>query len=105
MFEHLSVAQTRQLIEQQNPLLVDIRDRQSYSQGHIEGAQHIDNDSLPDFLASADKNRPVIVCCYHGNSSQPAAEWFNQQGFSRSYSMDGGMKEWALANPLVPSVD
>ena len=105
MFQHLSVKQVEQLIEQESPLLVDIRDPQSYSQGHIKGAQHIDNQSLPDFLAHADKNKPIVVCCYHGNSSQPAAEWFNQQGFSRSYSMDGGMKEWALANPIVSSVE
>ncbi|MGX5172674.1 thiosulfate sulfurtransferase GlpE [Aliikangiella sp. IMCC44653] len=105
MFERISVLQANQLIQQEAAIVVDIRDPNTFAQGHIKGALRIDNNNLNDFLISADKTKPLIVCCYHGNSSQPAAEVFNQQGFARSYSMDGGMSEWALTNEVVSEIE
>jgi len=32
-------------------------------------------------LQDADMDAPLIVCCYHGNSSQPASQYFVEQGF------------------------
>jgi len=74
--------------------LIDIRDRQSFEQGHIAGAIHIDNGNVDDFLMRTDKSLPLVVCCYHGNSSQGAADYFQQQGFHQSFSLDGGYEYW-----------
>ena len=74
--------------------IVDIRDPVSFSQGHIDGARHIDNNTVTNYLSSADLSKPLIVCCYHGNSSQGAAEYFSEQGFEETYSLDGGFEEW-----------
>ena len=41
-----------------------------------------------------DKEKPLIVVCYHGNSSQGAAEFFASQGCREVYSLDGGFVEW-----------
>ena len=35
---------------------------------------------------------PVLVYCYHGISSQSAAEFLNQKGFEDVYSVDGGFE-------------
>ncbi|WP_444996782.1 thiosulfate sulfurtransferase GlpE [Aliikangiella sp. IMCC44359] len=102
MFERISVSRAAVLIETEQALIVDIRDANTFAQGHIEGAVRVDNENIGEYLAQADKSKPLIVCCYHGNSSQPAADVFNQQGFERSYSMDGGMCEWVLTLPVVP---
>ena len=95
-FEHISCEQLRNQLE--NPeasfTLVDIRDLQSFNAGHIEGAIHIDNSSVSDFLMQANKAIPLIVYCYHGNSSQSAADYFNSQGFGKTYSLDGGYDIW-----------
>lgn len=74
--------------------LIDIRDPQSFANGHIEGAIHIDNGNIDDFLMRADKTKALVVCCYHGNSSQSAAEFFQQQGFMNSFSLDGGFEHY-----------
>ncbi len=31
-----------------------------------------------------------MIYCYHGNSSQGAADWLSEQGFSDVVSLDGG---------------
>ncbi len=48
------------------------------------------------FLSTADKDKPLIVYCYHGNSSQGAANYFFDQGYKEVYSMDGGYEAWRL---------
>jgi thiosulfate sulfurtransferase len=48
------------------------------------------------FLAAADRDQPLLVYCYHGNSSQGAADYFFNQGFEDVYSMDGGYEAWRL---------
>jgi thiosulfate sulfurtransferase len=39
------------------------------------------------------------VCCYHGNSSQGAAQYFAEQGFTQAYSLDGGYEMWKVLYP------
>ncbi|KAF1056020.1 MAG: Thiosulfate sulfurtransferase GlpE [Pseudomonas delhiensis] len=79
--------------------LVDIRDPQSYAMGHVRGSRHVDNYSVADFIREADLDAPLLVLCYHGNSSQSAAAYFVQQGFSDVYSVDGGFELWRSVYP------
>lgn len=88
-----------QALREKGAVVVDIRDPQSFAAGHISGSQHLDNYSLPDFIAKADMDGPVIVACYHGNSSQSAAAYLVGQGFSEVYSLDGGFELWRSTYP------
>ncbi|GAB3392819.1 thiosulfate sulfurtransferase GlpE [Azotobacter armeniacus] len=91
--------QQAQALRTQGAVVVDIRDPQSYALSHIAGARHLDNHSLADFMAQADFEQPLIVACYHGNSSQGAAAYLAQQGFAEVYSLDGGFELWRATFP------
>lgn len=97
-FQRINPEQARLLLEQ-GAQLVDIRDPQSYAAGHMTNAVHLDNHSLPDFMAAADFDKPLLVVCYHGNSSQSAAAYLAHQGFSEVYSLDGGFELWRSLYP------
>ncbi|MCC5827135.1 thiosulfate sulfurtransferase GlpE [Alkalimonas sp.] len=99
-FKHISVDETASRLQQQTAVIADIRDEQSYASGHIEGAWHLTSASLPTFIQQHDFATPVVVVCYHGNSSQGAAQYLAQQGFDEVYSMDGGMALWQLHHPV-----
>ena len=88
-----------QALRDQGAVVVDIRDPQAYAAGHIKDATHLDNHSLHDFIAKADLDAPLIVACYHGNSSQSAAAYLAGQGFSEVYSLDGGFELWRATYP------
>ena len=88
-----------QTMRSNGAVIVDIRDPQSYANGHISGSLHLDNQSLPDFIAAADLDHPLIVTCYHGHSSQSAAAYLVNQGFSDVYSLDGGFELWRHTYP------
>lgn len=91
--------ETAQQMRAAGAVVVDIRDPHSYANGHISGSTHLDNHSLPDFIAAADLDQPLIVTCYHGHSSQSAAAYLVNQGFSDVYSLDGGFELWRATFP------
>ena len=96
-FSRISIQQAHALIAAGNVTLADIRDPQSYHSAHINGAVHLDNTNIDQFIAETAKNKPLIVYCYHGNSSQSAAQFLLEQGFAEVYSMDGGFEMWRSA--------
>ena len=106
MFQHISPAELKEKIDENNVSIVDIRDQNSYFDGHITNAELLDNNTVPTFLSQAlqVKEKPVVVCCYHGNSSQGAAQYLAEQGLGNVYSLDGGFEVWKIAFPeLVKS--
>lgn len=98
-FECINAEQAMSLIQEENAVVVDIRDQQSFSAGHIDGAIHLDNSNVENFIEQANPALPLIVCCYHGNMSKGAADYFGRQGFLRSYSLDGGFTAWPNQMP------
>ncbi|WP_088331106.1 thiosulfate sulfurtransferase GlpE [Lacimicrobium sp. SS2-24] len=100
-FQHLDILAANSKLSAGEAVLVDIRDPQSYASAHIDGALHLNNDNLQRFMDETPTTTPVIVCCYHGNSSQQAAQFLVQQGYSEVYSLDGGFEAWRLQFPVV----
>jgi thiosulfate sulfurtransferase len=83
--------------DRQDCVFVDIRDPGSYRAAHIPGAVHLHDGNVQKFVEDADKNREVIVYCYHGNSSLGAVAYFLQNGFTNVASMRGGFEAWRQA--------
>ncbi|WP_322978736.1 thiosulfate sulfurtransferase GlpE [Pseudomonas sp. C11] len=97
-FQRISPEQA-QALREKGAVVVDIRDPHSFANGHIAGSRHLDNHSLHDFITHADLDAPLIVACYHGNSSQSAAAYLVGQGFAEVYSLDGGFELWRATYP------
>ena len=66
--------------------------------GISRGAKAVNEANVQAFVQAADRFHPLIVCCYHGNLSQGAADYFNQNGFADTYSLDGGYEAWQTAS-------
>ena len=98
-YKRINVEEARELIERGNAVVVDVRDPDSHRAGHIRGSLHIDNGNVQDFIERTDLGRPLIAYCYHGNMSQGAADYFNRNGFTTTYSMDGGYEAWESVDP------
>jgi len=94
-FQHISVAEVQGKVANQEPIkIVDIRDPQSFTDGHIADSLHLTDSTLGNFMQQTDFDNPVVVVCYHGRSSQGAAQYLVEQGFEEVYSMDGGFEAW-----------
>ena len=82
--------------------VLDIRDEDSYAAAHIPSAIPANNQNIKEILETMEKNKPVVVCCYHGISSMSAAGYFIQQGFEEVYSLMGGFEAWQMSYPSDP---
>ena len=101
MAQEITLAEAHQQWQQEDAatVFVDIRDAQSFAQAHIPGAQPLNNDNVAQFIQSTASNTPVVVVCYHGISSQQAADVLEQQGLTQVTSMQGGFTAWQARFP------
>jgi thiosulfate sulfurtransferase len=98
-FKHISPQAAKDLLDSNTATFVDIRDPTSRAIGYIPASVHLNNENADAFLQNADKALPLVIYCYHGNSSQIAAEFLAQQGFADVHTMDGGFDTWQLLFP------
>lgn len=98
-FKHISIAQTQELLNKEDVVIADIRDPNSYQAGHIPGSEHLSNTNIGEFMMNKEFDQPIIIVCYHGMSSQGAANYLSEQGFEDVYSMDGGFTQWEAQLP------
>ena len=96
----IDIHEAKDMIDAGQASIVDIRDAASFQEAHIEGAVLLNDENVNDFIEKVDKNKPLICYCYHGHSSQSAAQYFHLNGFAKVYSIDGGLEEWRSAYPV-----
>ena len=93
-YQRCNVEEMSKLMETNEFAILDIRDAQSFSQGHIPDAINMDKTQLSDFIETTDKSKPVCVYCYKGFSCRNVAQTLADAGFKSVYSMDGGFTAW-----------
>lgn len=99
-FKLINPVDAKQNLVNKKTQVVDIRDKQSYQDDHIDGAFHLTNDSLARFLEEVAFDTPIYVICYHGVSSKGVAQYLSEQGYLDVYNVEGGMARWRLIDPL-----
>ena len=88
----------------QGALVLDVRNRDQFSAGHVIDARNVPNADLAQSLETLKKYRdkPVLTCCETGMTANAAARSLREQGFSKVASLRGGLQAWrAESLPLV----
>jgi rhodanese-related sulfurtransferase len=101
---NLTAAEATLKINRENALVVDVREANEWSTGHIPDARHIALGQLEKRLHEIEKfkDRPVIVCCASGVRSANACKQLRKAGFSQVFNLNGGVSSWGDANlPLT----
>ncbi|MCG8708337.1 rhodanese-like domain-containing protein [Brenneria sp. 4F2] len=93
------------LINKEDAVIVDIRNRDDFRRGHIANAFNLlPNDIKSGGLGELEKHKaqPVIVVCANGMSSRDAANDLLKAGFERVLVLKDGLTGWSGENlPLV----
>ncbi len=90
----IQIDQAKERLDHKDSIFVDIRDPDSYQAAHIPGALHLHNGNLHEFVQNTEKEKPLVVYCYHGNSSLGAVAYLLENGFKNVASMSGGFEAW-----------
>lgn len=102
-FLPLSVAQYLEKITHETVNTVDTRDPQSFALSHIPNAVNLNQGNLEQYLSEVDMDTPMVVCCYHGISSQGVAQFLVERGFDQVYSLEGGFEAYQGASTAAAS--
>ena len=94
MLKQISCKEAKQLIEDRDIIIADVRDIDSFNEDHIKDAIHLSIPTMQEFCEQADKSQPILVYCYHGITSQSVAQHLVDQGFTEVYTLMGGFEVW-----------
>ena len=99
----VSTAQATQMINKQNAVVLDIRDKKDFDAGHLANAINIPYSSLNERMTELEssKEHPIVLVCKSRQSVGMAGKTLKQKGF-QTYRLSGGMIEWTNQNlPVV----
>ena len=103
VFRRIDKRSASALLQDPDTLIFDVRAAAAYRQGHIAAAVHLSMDNAAPYLVRTHKERPILIYCYRGNSSQVYAQMFADFGFRRVYSLDAGYDGWIAADETRPA--
>lgn len=92
------------LINRDQAVVVDIRERKEVKEGRITGSIHMPLNNLKDHLHELKKHegKQIIVVDKMGQHSAGAVKQLNEAGYANVTRLNGGINEWRAASlPLV----
>jgi rhodanese-related sulfurtransferase len=89
-------AEATLLVNRRDAVLLDVRETNEYSGGHLLNALHIPLSQLDARAAELAKltSHPVIAYCDSGRRSRSAGSALTRAGFKEIYSLQGGLLGW-----------
>jgi rhodanese-related sulfurtransferase len=81
-------------------IIVDVREKDEWDEGHIPGAIHMSRGTIElDIEEKVPDTNAMIVChCGGGGRSALAAQSLQKMGYKNVHSMAGGFKAWKAAS-------
>src|SRR5438093_4361601 len=92
--EEVDAARAEELLG--SSVLVDVREEDEWSEGHIPGAVHVPRGFLESRIErlAPDHAQPVVLYCSAGNRSVFAAKTLEELGYENVVSLAGGYTDW-----------
>jgi rhodanese-related sulfurtransferase len=100
---HVDPAAAKQLIDEKQVVILDIRTPEEFKAGHLAGATNL-NFKATDFAQQLDrlnKDQAYLVHCASGRRSTASLETFKKLQFKSVAHLDGGMIAWEKAGKAV----
>jgi rhodanese-related sulfurtransferase len=84
----------------QNALVLDIRAQDAFAAGHVSGARHMPADQIlkAGETLKNKKDKPIVVYDESGSLAAAAVRQLAAQGFTRVFSLRGGLAAWRTDN-------
>lgn len=90
-------------LEEQQPMVLDVRTPEEYAEGHLSGARNIDffAEDFAARLEELDRNASYAIYCRSGNRSGQALNLMRSLGFVSVVNLSGGMLAWEGSGGVV----
>jgi len=82
-------------LKEEKALLIDVREFYEFRDNRIREAVNIPLSGNLEFSADTiDKECALLIYCLIGDRSEVAAKYFCTRGFTKVYSLEGGIEAW-----------
>ncbi len=101
---NLGVAEFQAKTQEADVVILDVRTKSEFNEGHIANSINIDfqSDTFLNEILKLDKSKTYAVYCRSGNRSGKAVATMSNEQFISLYNLNGGVIDWAGAGyPLV----
>lgn len=93
-YDNVTIEEAKEMINNGEANVLDVRNKTEYDEGHIENANHIMVGTLKNRLEEVDASKTVIVYCQGGARSAIAASLLKAKGIDNIVNMPGGYSKW-----------
>jgi adenylyltransferase/sulfurtransferase len=84
--------------------LVDVREPGEWALGHLSGARHVPLGTVSSALGTFAPDRTTVLYCKGGTRSAQAAQILQDHGFTKVWSLTGGILRWRTeVDPTLPN--
>ena len=100
----ISAQELVSLVNTAEAVVLDVRDKKEYDDGHIVDSINIPYSSLESRIEELNKfkDKPIVIACKMGQHSGAAGTVLKKKGFENVSRLRGGVAEWRGANmPVV----
>ena len=101
--KRIDVKQFDKMRHDKNTVVLDVRTKQEYDQGHVPDSTNIDI-SDPQFrkkIAALDPAKTFLVHCASGVRSDRAVRMMSTMGFEKLFDFHGGFRAWKQAGKPI----
>lgn len=95
-YQQITQAEAKEMMDTQDVIILDVRERSEYDEGHIPGAVLLPVGTIDEETAAAVIPEPdcvVLVYCRSGNRSKTASAALAELGYTNIYEF-GGIATW-----------
>ncbi|MDP5008087.1 MAG: rhodanese-like domain-containing protein [Glaciimonas sp.] len=78
------------------PMLLDVREPWEYEKCHIDGANLMPMQTIPEHINDLDDEQEIVCICHHGARSAAVAAFLEKHDFTHVTNLTGGIHAWAV---------
>lgn len=93
MYKTVMMFELEQTMKKENVKVIDVREIDEFSEGHIPNAIHVPMSDFVNNLKKLNKKEAYYVVCYSGARSQAASQFLSKQGYDVTNVL-GGMSTY-----------
>ena len=96
----VNTTEATRMINREDALILDVREKKDFSQGHIVGAYNLPVSVFDKKMSELDryKTHPVIVVCKMGTAAGSIVKNLKNRDFENVVRLSGGMADWIAAS-------
>ena len=79
-------------IKKDEYLLIDVRSKKEYLEGHLNGAINIPLSNIKENINEIEKDKKILLYCQSGLRSKKAFKILEDLGYKNVYNLKGGLE-------------